>query len=325
MSAARGLMRVLAVRSARKAHPTGDPSFAVMQAFPGEFSTAETDPFLMCDFFDSDINHLAKHEDDFPISWHPHRGMDICTYLRDGTGRHADSLGNRESFATPGMQWISVGSGIEHAEGGGTGPGQRSTGFQIWVNVPARFKMADPKYGTEPPERLPSFDLGDARGTLLAGEHDGQFGPFSTRQPLQMVDYTLQTKGSSVLHPVPVDLDCALLFVYAGSGTVSGQAVQPMAVVRLDASDPSARDILITADDAPLRFMLFAGKRIQESVAWQGPFVMNTDAEIRETIREYRSGQFPPKRVAWDYKRLADFPADHPARTQSHSTPAGEL
>jgi redox-sensitive bicupin YhaK (pirin superfamily) len=84
----------------------------------GAFTTEETDPFLMCDFFGPARMAKASNADDFPIGWHPHRGMDIATYMKTGVGRHADSMGNRGTFTTPGMQWISVGSGIEHAEGG---------------------------------------------------------------------------------------------------------------------------------------------------------------------------------------------------------------
>ncbi len=76
-------------------------------------------------------NQAETDPDRFPVDWHPHRGMDICTYLKSGTGRHADSLGNRETFETPGLQWISVGSGIEHAEAGGGPEGATLLGFQV--------------------------------------------------------------------------------------------------------------------------------------------------------------------------------------------------
>ena len=75
---------------------------------------------------------VVQHEDDFPIDWHPHRGFDICSYFKTGVGRHGDSLGNRETFSTPGMQWVSCGSGIEHAEGGGTPEGEMMSGFQLY-------------------------------------------------------------------------------------------------------------------------------------------------------------------------------------------------
>jgi redox-sensitive bicupin YhaK (pirin superfamily) len=98
-------------------YPFGDDR-SVFQAFPAGIPSKESDPFLMCDYFNMiESNGKAKNDDDFPIGWHPHRGFDIASYLKTGIGRHGDSLGNRESFNTPGMQWISVGSGVEHAEG----------------------------------------------------------------------------------------------------------------------------------------------------------------------------------------------------------------
>jgi redox-sensitive bicupin YhaK (pirin superfamily) len=102
-------MAVMAVRRAKVTHPTGDPSFSVMQAFPSAFKAQDSDPFLMCDAFGPSVSDgIEKNPDKFPVQWHPHRGMDILTYLTQGVGRHADSLGNRETFASPGMQWISV-------------------------------------------------------------------------------------------------------------------------------------------------------------------------------------------------------------------------
>ena len=77
---------------------------------------------------------IETNPDVFPVQWHPHRGFDLCTYLIKGTGRHADSLGNRNNFQSPGLQWCSTGSGIEHAEGGGTELGEEQEGFQLWIN-----------------------------------------------------------------------------------------------------------------------------------------------------------------------------------------------
>ncbi len=110
-------MRCKAVRKAQKTHPTGDPKFSVMQAFPAAVSEVEADPFLMCDHFGPAVSTAKVTDpDEFPVDWHPHRGFDIMTYLIEGVGRHADSMGNRGEYASPGMQWISTGSGIEHAE-----------------------------------------------------------------------------------------------------------------------------------------------------------------------------------------------------------------
>jgi redox-sensitive bicupin YhaK (pirin superfamily) len=114
------IMKTISVTNSKKVFPTGDPNFSVKQAFPANLDHSDIDPFLMLDHFGPKVSTgVETHPDSFPVDWHPHRGMDIMTYLVQGVGRHADSLGNRGSYATPGMQWISVGSGIEHAEGGG--------------------------------------------------------------------------------------------------------------------------------------------------------------------------------------------------------------
>jgi hypothetical protein len=98
-------MNVLAVKKAQKAFPTGNPSFCVMQPFPAAFTAEESDPFLMCDRFGPvQSTQTVSDPDHFPVAWHPHRGMDICTYLTEGISRHADSLGNRGTYAAPGLQ-----------------------------------------------------------------------------------------------------------------------------------------------------------------------------------------------------------------------------
>ena len=124
-------MLALSVRSAQVTHPTGNADFSVLQAFPASYDTSESDPFLMLDHFELVSTRLETDPDEFPVGWHPHRGFDLLTYLLKGVGRHADSMGNRETFATPGCQWISAGSGIEHAEAGGTPVGDVQLGFQM--------------------------------------------------------------------------------------------------------------------------------------------------------------------------------------------------
>ncbi len=103
------LMKILGVSKAKKTYPTGNPNFAVMQAFPAAFPAEQVDPMLMCDYFGPLPSNGICKEDEFPVGWHPHTGMDICTYLKQGVGRHADSMGNRGTFQTPGMQWVRGG------------------------------------------------------------------------------------------------------------------------------------------------------------------------------------------------------------------------
>ncbi|CAK4077914.1 unnamed protein product, partial [Aphanomyces euteiches] len=139
-------MPLIRIANSGKVHPFGDDR-TVNQAFPAGIPSEESDPYLMCDYLSMEAVGLASDPDHFPVNWHPHRGMDILSYWKAGVGRHGDSLGNRESFIAPGMQWMSCGSGVEHAEGGGTAEGIEA-GFQIWINVPASKKMDDPRSGT---------------------------------------------------------------------------------------------------------------------------------------------------------------------------------
>ena len=107
---ARSVMAIRYVRNSNTAHPTGDPSFAVQQCIPGVVPEAEADPFLMCDEFGPTPSKGAYPDDSdagFDVPWHPHHGMDILSYMVEGCGRHADSMGNRETFKSPGFQWMS--------------------------------------------------------------------------------------------------------------------------------------------------------------------------------------------------------------------------
>lgn len=311
------MMRVLQTLLSQKSFPTGDPNFAVMQAFPGAFSSeAVTDPFLMCDVFGpTKSKGIISDPDKFIVGWHPHRGMDICTYMIEGIGRHADSLGNRETFASPGLQWISVGSGIEHAEAGGTPAGQNEAGFQIWINVPRDRKMLDPQYGTRGPSTLPILSSpGQYSGRLLAGKVGDQVGPFKTATSVEMIDMTVE-RGQKWRHAIDTVYDNVILVVYKGGGIANETPVNQHTVLHMDAADPAARQLSVTAGADGLSCMLFSGKRINEPIAWRGPFVMNTQAELQQVMNEMRSGTFPPVRVKWDYKRLSTFPADHQCKS----------
>jgi redox-sensitive bicupin YhaK (pirin superfamily) len=297
------MMKLIGMITARIAYPTGNPNFAVQQAFPASFRAEQTDPFLMCDFFGPTKSEgKEKNPDQFPVDWHPHRGMDVLTYLIEGIGRHADSLGNREEFTAPGMQWCAAGSGIEHAEGGGTPLGENQTGFQIWVNVPSSKKMDDPRYGTVPNEAMPVFRDKGIYGRILAGKFSETLtGPFETTQPVQMVDFVLEP-NSSFTHEIPIELDNLIVFVYNGGGSVNDQEASKLKVLLFDAGNKTKRSLQLKSGTKGMSLMMFAGKKLNQPIAWQGPFVMTTEDEIRTAMKEYRMGTFLKKRAAWDYK-----------------------
>jgi len=299
-------MPSMGVKKAQTTYPTGNKDFAVLQCFPAGFTAKDADPFLMCDEFGPSLSKGPVDDpDEFPINWHPHRGQDLLTFMKEGTGRHGDSLGNRETFNAPGIQWISAGSGIEHAEGGAGAVGEVQHGFQIWVNVPADRKMDDPRYGTHSSEDIPIFKENGLIIRVLAGELGDCSGPFKTVQPVQIFDVTLDANTNWV-HEVPKLLDNCLIYVYKGSATICGDEVSAGSVIRLNATTESRKVAFVTK--AGVTAILFAGKMLNEPIAWQGPFVMNTDAQIQKTFSEYRGGTFLRKRANWNYKDISTKP-----------------
>lgn len=316
----RGL-RALAVRKAEITYPTGNPNFSVLQAFPAGFTAEEADPFLMLDNFGPKPSAgLAKDADTFPVDWHPHRGMDILTYLVQGVGRHADSLGNRETYATPGAQWISVGSGIMHAEAGGTPAGEMEEGFQIWINTPSALKMAPPRYGTHPPHELPLLALGAGTHVrLLAGALGEAVGPFKASADIQIADYSI-APGTSVEHALAPQHDNCLVYVYRGAAAVGGAEVPQGHVARMDLAPAPAppasgtqaapqRSFQLTAlGEAGCALLVFAGRQLRQQIAWRGPFVMTTQEEIALALKEYRDGTLLKVRAPWDFFKASAAP-----------------
>jgi len=325
--------KIVETATARTTYPTGDRSFAVKQAFPAGISAESADPFLMLDHFGPTLSHGSKEgPDEFPVDWHPHRGQDLLTYMIEGKIRHADSMGNRGECDVPGAQWISAGSGIEHAEGGGVPAGQYMHGFQIWINVPSKHKMDNPRYGTQPPDTLPLITYNSSSSSAPAAEAStgrvisGKFishsshavdrttaqGPFATQTPTHIVDFVVKS-GDVINHVIPPEMDQCLVYVYRGEGEVQGKKLGLNQVVRLNANEiTQAEKVLVLkgGGDKGISVLVFAGIRLNQPIAWHGPFVMTTDEEIRETIREYRQGTFLKVRASWNYKKIATKPGD---------------
>lgn len=251
------------------------------------FPSAELDmldPFLLLDAFSS--NDPDDYIAGFPP--HPHRGFETVTYLLAGNMRHKDSAGHEGLIRSGGVQWMTAGSGIEHSEMPEQEQGLMS-GFQLWVNLPATQKMNPPRYQEFEPEQIPQEELGD--GTVIrviAGTTaSGTVGAVNqiAAQPIYF-DVTLPA-GGSFHQPIPpghnafvkmiegrLSIDCNDLL--SGSLAVLGEGDQLEAAAREEGA----------------RFLLIAGKPFNEPVARSGPFVMNTDAEIRQAYADYRDGLF---------------------------------
>jgi hypothetical protein len=276
---------------------------------PAAVPEDESDPFLMCDEFGPTPGKRAFGNDTdegFDVAWHPHHGMDILSYFVEGRGRHADSLGNRETFDSPGFQWLSVGSGIEHAEGGGTPAGQRTHGFQIWLRMPVARMEDDPRYGTVNPTDIPIVKLDKGLIRVLAGPLDGVVGPARFAVTVQMLDVELEP-GAEWSYTCPEGMDNAMFYAFKGAATLNGSTtLSAQQICRFDTS--GAKTAILCAGADGYRGLVFTGKMAKEKICWHGPFVCSSRANVETCFRNYQTGKFPPKRVSWDYRDVSKRP-----------------
>lgn len=247
---------------------------------------ARFDPFLLFDDFSSAIpEHYSAG---FP--WHPHRGIETVTYILDGAVRHKDSLGNEGVIENGAVQWMTAGSGIIHEEMPESVHGIR--GFQLWVNLPKKEKMSQPKYQDMKGAVIPDVPLGKhARVKVISGTCAGEEGPLKSvaGNPLY-IDVTLAAHGE-VSIPVPSG---HTTFVYVIEGGIAVDAPEPAfyapGTVLLFNREGDTVALRAGADEA--RFLFISGKPLNEPIAWYGPIVMNTEAELQEAFRELREGGF---------------------------------
>lgn len=253
------------------------------------FSNVEAalfDPFLLFDDFSSTIpeHYLAG----FP--WHPHRGMETVTYILDGAVRHKDSLGNEGVIENGAIQWMTAGSGIIHEEMPESVHGIR--GFQLWVNLPREKKMSLPRYQDLKGKTIPEVALGPkARARIVASTLDGITGPLESiaGAPLY-ADITLDANGS-VLIPLP-EGHTAFAYVIEGALGLDNDDENFYAPGTIVLFTHEGDHVSLRAPAAGARFLLIAGAPLNEPIAWHGPIVMNTDAELREAFSELNDGTF---------------------------------
>jgi quercetin 2,3-dioxygenase len=266
--------------------------------------TTEFDPFLLFDDFRNERpeDYLAG----FP--WHPHRGIETITYVLAGDVEHGDSLGNRGSLGAGDVQWMTAGSGIMHQEMPRGDANGRMHGFQLWANLPASLKMTAPRYQDITSAEIPEvIDDDGTKVRVIVGDFWGKQGPVEgVAADPQYIDVSVPPGKRKVLK---VDVTRhAFAYVFAGSGTFR-DASDPRGVLTeaTDGSDRVTREdtgnrslvlfdrgdeIVVQAGDEGIRFLLVSGKPLEEPVAWYGPIVMNTQAELRQAISELRAGTF---------------------------------
>ncbi|EEW24539.1 pirin family protein [Rhodobacter ferrooxidans] len=287
------------------AHPTMEGAGVHLHRAFGFHNPEQMDPFLMFDDFRNDSP--ADYMRGFP--WHPHRGIETITYVLAGTVEHGDSLGNQGRLGAGDVQWMTAGSGILHQEmPQGNAAGQMH-GFQLWANLPAALKMTQPRYQDVKSAEIPV--LTDDDGTqvkVITGRYRGYTGPVDgiAADPQYLDIFVPAGRRKSF----GVDTRrSTFAYVFEGAGDfrdaskprgvllekeVAGQEVNirdlsgNRTLIQFGAGD----EVVVTAGPEGVRFLLVSGAPIREPVAWHGPIVMNTQAELQQAMADLRNGTF---------------------------------
>jgi redox-sensitive bicupin YhaK (pirin superfamily) len=264
------------------AQPTVEGAGVRLRRSLGSRALPLLDPFLMLDEIHSD-----RPDDYLPgFPSHPHRGFETVTYVLEGAMEHRDSLGNHGHLGPGSAQWMTAGHGIVHSEMPQQDRGLM-WGFQLWVNLPAANKMIRPRYQDIAPSRIVETTVGDASVRLVAGTIGKERGPVEgiVTAP-EMLDVDLPARGS-LRHPLP-PTHTAFVYVIRGTAQIGG-ARTAVGEGQLAVLGPG--DDLALRSERGARMLCLAGRPIGEPVARYGPFVMNSDEELRQAVDDYRAGR----------------------------------
>ncbi len=254
----------------------------------------ECDPFLLLDY--GGPYEFSPTNSRRGVEVHPHRGFETVTIVYQGELAHRDSSGSQGSMGPGDVQWMTAASGIVHEEfhseafskTGGT-----LEMIQLWVNLPAKDKMCEPHYQGIVDGQIPRVELADNAGVVrvIAGEYSGTRGAAKTFTPINVWDLQLNSHQNFDLQ-IPAG-HTSMLFVQTGAATVAGKKVNPgeMALFERTADSSSIRLDADFQADAASRLLVLSGEPLNEPVAGRGPFVMNTQAEIKQAIRDYQNGR----------------------------------
>jgi quercetin 2,3-dioxygenase len=298
-------MSIRPVKRVVSSKPTMEGAGVHLRRAFGFGDTSEFDPFLLLDDFRND--RPAEYLAGFP--WHPYRGIETITYVLAGNVEHGDSLGNRGNLGAGDVQWMTAGRGILHQEMPQGDEKGRMHGFQLWANLPSSLKMTAPRYQDIKAAEVPEVTDDDGtRVRVVCGNFWGKRGPVEgvAADPRYLDVWVPPGKRKTL--KVEVERH-AFAYVFEGSGNFRA-ASEPFGVLteRTDGVNEilvreqtgnrslvlfdSGDEISVQAGDEGIRFILVSGKPIKEPVAWHGPIVMNSQAELQQAFNELRQGTF---------------------------------
>ena len=266
--------------------------FLVRRPFP-KAAFSEFDPFLLLD--EMGPMEVAPGEAKGAPD-HPHRGFETVTYLLSGEMEHKDSRGHAGRLTAGDVQWMTAGAGVIHSEMPSrefARAGGRMHGFQLWVNLPKEDKMMKPRYQEIPNAQIPKATSADGlvRVSVIAGEAMGVEAVIETRTPIIYLHYRIEPGGVAT-QPVPGPYN-AFAYVVEGEGLFGAESERvadgQMAMFALDGDEiriENPADAKVT-----LEVLLIAGVPLNEPIVRYGPFVMNTEREIRQAIEDYQLGR----------------------------------
>ena len=299
-------MSIRPVKRIIQSKPTIEGAGVQLRRAFGFGDTTDFDPFLLFDDFRNDRpdDYLAG----FP--WHPHRGIETITYVLAGTVEHGDSLGNRGTLGAGDVQWMTAGSGILHQEMPKGDAQGRMHGFQLWANLPSSLKMTAPRYQDVTARDIPEVTDDDGtRVRVVCGEFWGKRGPVEgVAADPRYLDVSVPPGKRKTL---PVETDAPRLRLRVRrlrhvprrvgaarradredrrrrTTSWSREQTGNRSLVLFDRGD----EVTVQAGDEGIRFLLVSGKPIEEPVAWYGPIVMNTQAELQQAFTELQQGTF---------------------------------
>jgi quercetin 2,3-dioxygenase len=298
-------MSIRPIKRIVESQPTMEGAGVKLRRAFGFGNTGDFDPFLLLDDFRNE--RPEDYRAGFP--WHPHRGIETITYVLAGTVDHGDSLGNRGTLGAGDVQWMTAGRGILHQEMPQGDAKGRMHGFQLWANLPASLKMTAPRYQDIPGAEIPEVVVDDGtRVRIICGEFWGKRGPVEgVAADPRYLDISVPP-GRRKTFAVEASRQ-AFAYVFAGSGTFR-DASRPFGVLTEKEGEggetlirertgnrslvlfDSGDEVTVQAGDEGIRFLLVSGKPIEEPVAWYGPIVMNTQAELQQAVAELRNGTF---------------------------------